>query len=140
MQSLNLGLACVLIHASCFQAAMKAYLKDMEGNCDADLTAQKLKFEAEERQRIEEENRVKEAKAKVRETKAVRVAQEALEKTRKLNEMKRERALKKSVKTKWYEAKSEQGHTYYWHIETNGRFIRVSCSANWRFKQLRQRS
>lgn len=30
------------------------------------------------------------------------------------------------VKKLWYEARSPEGYTYYWHIETNGTYIRLS--------------
>lgn len=31
----------------------------------------------------------------------------------------------KPVRKLWYEALSPEGYTYYWHIENNGKFIRL---------------
>jgi hypothetical protein len=31
----------------------------------------------------------------------------------------------------WYEAQSDEGHTYYWHIETGGKYGVLMSASNW---------
>jgi hypothetical protein len=81
------------------QAALKAYMKDVEAN--ADLTSQMIKEKLARTQQQEEPDMSTAGSAVVK----VEVKPEAAETTE-----------------VWYEAQSDEGHVYYWHIETGGKY------------------
>lgn len=77
------------------EQALKAYMKDVEAN--PDWTSQRL---LEEKQRKQEAEQTTTACTKEKEL------------------LQNEEQSVKATEKKWYEAKSDEGYTYYWHIET----------------------
>lgn len=80
------------------EQALKAYMKDVEAN--PDLTSQQLLEEKQRRVEVEEET----------EQKTVT--------TEEKRDLQDEDLSVKTVEKQWYEAKSDEGYTYYWHKTT----------------------
>lgn len=78
---------------------MKAYMKDVEAN--ADFTSQLIKEKLTQKQQQDQTH----ASAAASIAAECAVKSEAAE----------------AVKV-WYEAQSDEGHVYYWHIETGGKY------------------
>lgn len=83
-------------------------MKDVEAN--PDLTSQQLL--EEKRKRLEE--------TKQRTTTSKKEKEDLL----------KEEQSVKTVEKKWYEAKSDEGYTYYWHTVTAGEVYVLLCWLN----------
>lgn len=87
-------------------------MKDIEEN--ADFTSKQLLDGLEQKQRAADEAAAQQAEAKK--------AKEAAKQREKIElDGKRKRVKEKSATVKWYEAKSDDGYSYFWHTETNGK-------------------
>lgn len=94
------------------QAALKAYMKDIQGS--GDFTSQLVLQGLEQKQRAADEAAEKQAEAKQ--------AREAAKQREKIDlELKKKRVKEKAKTTKWHEARSDEGYSYYWHLDTNGK-------------------
>ncbi|KAK3914236.1 Calmodulin-lysine N-methyltransferase [Frankliniella fusca] len=92
------------------EAALKAYMKDIQDN--ADFTSKLLLDGLEQKQKAAEQAAEQQAEAK--KAKEAAKVQEKIE-----MDQKRKRVKEKASTTKWYEAKSDEGYSYYWHTDTN---------------------
>ena len=92
-------------------------MKDIEEN--ADFTSKLMLEGLEKKQRAAEEEATQKAEAKK--------AKEAAKQREKIElDGKRKRIKEKAVTVKWYEAKSDDGYSYFWHIETNGKYCELA--------------
>ncbi|XP_034242650.1 WW domain-binding protein 4-like isoform X3 [Thrips palmi] len=92
------------------EAALRAYMKDIQGS--GDFTSQLVLEGLEQKQRAADEAAEKQAEAKQ--------AREAAKAREKIDlELKRKRVKEKAKATKWHEARSDEGYSYYWHVDTN---------------------
>lgn len=102
-----------LTHFTFPQAALKAYMKDIEGN--ADFTSQLVLDGLQQKQKAAEEAVIQQTEAKK--------AKEAAKQREKIDlENKRKRVKEKAASIKWHEARSDDGYSYYWHIDNNGQY------------------
>lgn len=92
------------------EAALRAYMKDIEGT--GDFTSQLVLEGLEQKQKAADDAAAQQAEAKM--------AKEAAKQREKIDmELKKKRVKEKAEKTKWYEARSDEGYSYYWHADTN---------------------
>ncbi|KAE8742698.1 hypothetical protein FOCC_FOCC011730, partial [Frankliniella occidentalis] len=94
------------------EAALKAYMKDIQDSGNADFTSKLLLDGLEQKQKAAEDAAEQHAEAK--KAKEAAKVQEKIE-----FDQKRRRVKEKASTIKWFEARSDEGYSYYWHTDTN---------------------